>query len=115
MQIHSVEIGKDRLAIIELDRDLLGGPESQEVRNAVQELASKGNRKLVFDFIGASHINSMGLGVLTSAYVTYTKLGGTIALCNCGPNVRTLLGLTRVGPLFELCGNREEALKFLSG
>lgn len=114
MQIRSVDIGSTQVAIIEIDRDLLGGPESQEVRKAVQELAAKGNRMLVLDFSGAAHINSMGLGVLTSAYVTYAKLGGRIVLCNCGPNVRALLGLTRVGSLFTLHGSREEAITSLS-
>ena len=115
MRIHSINIGKNAVTIIEMDRNLLGGPESQEVRNAVEELASKGNRRLILDFISAPHINSLGLGVLTSAYVTYTKLGGSIVLCNCGPNVRALLGLSRVGPLFELCGSRNEAIRFLTG
>ena len=114
MRIHSVDIGHDRIAIIELGRDFLGGPEGQEVRSAVEELSSKGNRKLILDFIGAVYINSMGLGVLTSIYVTYKKLGGEIALCKCGPHVRMILRLTKVESLFELYDSREDAIQFLS-
>lgn len=115
MQIRLVRVNDNQIAVIELDQDLIGGVESPEVRNAVKELAEQGNRKLILDFVGSLHMNSMGLGVLTSAYITYAKLGGSIALCNCGPDVRTLLKLTRVGTLFEVFGGRDEALKFLSG
>ncbi|MFQ5798315.1 MAG: STAS domain-containing protein [Bacteroidota bacterium] len=114
MRIHSVDIGDSRIAIIEMGRDLLGGLESREVRSAVEELSSKGNHNLILDFTGSVHINSMGLGVLSSAYITYTKLGGKIALCNCGPHIRALLGLTKMGSLFELCGSRGDAIQFLS-
>ncbi len=114
MEVLPVDFGTNRPAIVVMDRDLLGGPETQELRTIVSDLASKGNRNLVLDFIGCPHINSMGLGVLTSAYITYTKLGGSIALCNCGPNVRVLLGLTKVGSLFEICGSREEAIRLFS-
>ena len=114
MRMHSVDIGNGRIAIIEMGRDLLGGLESREVRSALEDLSSKRNRKLILDFIGAVHIKSMGLGVLSSAYITYTKLGGKIALCNCGPHIRVLLGLTKMGFLFEVCGSREDAIQFLS-
>ena len=63
-----------------------------------------GSQRIVLDFTGLTHMDSMGLGTLVRLYVSAKSAGCVLELMNVGPSVRQLLGITHLLSVFQMIG-----------
>ena len=63
------------IAIVTTRGYLMGGTETDELAEKIDELLAGGNRKLVIDLIETSHMNSTALGVMNRAHHRYREQG----------------------------------------
>ncbi|HJT69818.1 MAG TPA: STAS domain-containing protein [Terriglobales bacterium] len=69
---------------------------------------------LILDLSDVPYIDSAGLGVLVTAYVTRQKSGRKMVLSGINSRVQRLFEVTRLGSLFLVFDSPEEAVAALS-
>ena len=75
---------------------LLGGKETDELKQRVVEFDEKGNSKLLIDLSKTTFMSSVGLSVLFLAHTKYAKRGATVKLCAVDRKIRQLFVLVRL-------------------
>lgn len=90
------------------------GVESQRIESQVRELLEAGQRKIVFDLAGVSHIDSTGIGRFIAALNATLRAGGKLAIAAASGQVRESFRLTRLDTIFPLYDTVEAALAALS-
>lgn len=99
------------LDILELNGPLTAanGPTFQ---NAMRR--EEGAETVILDFSEVPYVDSAGLGLLVTAYVTRQKSGRKMVLSGINSRVRKLFEVTRVTSLFLIFSTPEEAIVALS-
>ena len=114
MAAKSTTVQNGQIGIIEVKGSLVGGEETDELRNAVADFVEQGNKKLVIDLSKVTYLNSTAIGVLVSAHTTYSRNKGQVKICGINKNINNIFVITKLTLVFEVCESREEAIKSLS-
>ncbi len=80
-------------------------------RDYVNRLVAEGRVKIVLDLKDVSRIDSAGLGMLVSKYLTTQKSGGTIKLVCLSQRSDHLMDITRLATVFEIFHDEADALR----
>ena len=96
-------------SLIVLRGKLMLGPELAPLEALVPELLAAGNRNLVFDLSGVTHIDSTGMGRFIDAYGRLEKIGGTMLLAGASGAVRDIFRITRLDTVFTFSPTVEAA------
>jgi anti-sigma B factor antagonist len=94
---------------------LVGGEETEELQQLIQDLANEGNTALVIDLADTEFINSWALGVLIGGHVNYSKRAARMKLCNVAQKISNLFTITRLNSVFEVYDSEERAVASFSG
>lgn len=70
---------------------------------------------IILDLSDVPYIDSAGLGVLVTAFVTRQKSGRKLVLSGINQRVQKLFEITKVSSLFLVFGSPEEAIAALTG
>ncbi len=70
---------------------------------------------VILDLSDVPYVDSAGLGMLVSAFVSRQKSGRKIVLSGINPRVQKLFEITRVQDLFLIFSSPEEAIAALQG
>jgi anti-sigma B factor antagonist len=70
---------------------------------------------VILDLTDVPYIDSAGLGLLVTAYVSRQKAGRRMVLSGINPRVQKLFDVTRVTSLFLIFTSPEEAIAALRG
>ena len=91
---------------------LLGGRETDELKEKVTALDEKGNTKLLLNLGKTTFRSSVGLAVLFLANTKYTRRGATVKLCSVDKRIRQLFVLVKLTLVYgeNLHETEEEAL-----
>ena len=80
-------------------------------RDYVNRLVDAGRVKIVLDLKDVSRIDSAGLGMLVSKYLSTRNRGGTIKLVCLTSRSDHLMDITRLGTVFEIFDEEADALR----
>jgi anti-sigma B factor antagonist len=80
-------------------------------RDHVNRLVAQGRVKIVLDLKNVSRIDSAGLGMLVSKYLSTRSSGGTIKLVCLTRHSDHLMDITRLGTVFEIFNEEADALR----
>ena len=80
-------------------------------RDYVNRLVAEGRVKIVLDLKDVTYIDSSGLGMLVSKYVSTRNRDGTIKLLNLTRRSNHLMGITRLATVFEIFDEEADALR----
>lgn len=83
----------DGISILFLQGNMMGEPESSEIRNAIQAELQLPGKTIIMDLGGVGRMNSSGLGDVISSMASTKRAGGVLVLANIN---------SRIGPLFEI-------------
>lgn len=98
---------------------LIGRLELEEgdllLRDAVNRLVEAGRVKLLLDMKEVTRLDSAGIGMLVSKFLTARRAGGAIKILH--PTVRTdhLMDITKLSTVFEIFDDEEKALRSFGG
>lgn len=90
--------------------EFTGGPETDELRNALASEAESGATKLLVDLGDVTYLNSTALGVLIAAHTSIVKRGGIMGLCNVSKNIENLFVITKLVLVFKVFESVEEGI-----
>jgi len=101
---------KDDLAILTLKGKLMGGPDTEKLRNEIHDITDQGIKQLVINLEKIKWINSSGLGALMTAMTSMKNAGGKLKLAKITDRVESLLMITQLITIFETYETIEEAI-----
>ena len=91
----------DGVTIVDLSGRITLGDGSGKLRDAIREVLSKGQKKIVLNLADVSYIDSSGLGELVSSYTTASNQGAKLKLLNVQTKVNDLLQITKLYTVFD--------------
>jgi anti-sigma B factor antagonist len=114
MQITERQVGD--VMLLELDGRLILEEGEFPLREAVDRLVAAGKTKIVLDLARVTRIDSAGIGMLVSKYLTAFRKGGRLKLLHLTRRADNALHLTKLSSVFEVFDSEDEAVasfKFL--
>ena len=101
----------DGVSIVDCSGRITLGEGSVVLRDAVKDLLSKGQRKILLNLGDVNYIDSSGIGELVSAYTTTKNQGGELKLLKLTKKVHDLLQITKLYTVFEVKDDEAAAVK----
>ena len=78
------------------------GEGSSAMRDALRDLVTKNQKKVLLNLGDVSYIDSSGIGELVSGFTTVTNSGGQLKLLNLTKRVKYLLQITKLYTVFDV-------------
>lgn len=100
----------DGVTVVDLSGRITLGEGSVQLRDAIRELISKGQTRILLNLAEVSYIDSSGLGELVSAYTTAKNQGATLKLLKLTKKVHDLLQLTKLYTVFDISDDEASAI-----
>ena len=100
----------DDVAVVYLKGNLMGGDETQVIKEHVNSLLSDDVKKVVMDLSKVKWINSSGLGVLMAAMTSLRNSGGNLKLASVAEKVQSILMITQLIKIFETYESVDRAI-----
>ncbi len=108
MQMKEEKIGD--VVVISLKGNLMGDPETSELREKIYSCIGRDDVKIVLDLSKIKWMNSSGLGALISSLTSVKNKGGEIRLANITEKVQSLFMITQLVRVFKSYDSVEEAV-----
>ena len=93
--------GKNRKKVIKPAQDIVASM-AKDFKLELRSQIEKGPKELVIDMNGVKAIDSIGLGVILSAYNSLKKIDGKLTILNVRDDILDLFRVMRLDSLFEL-------------
>jgi anti-sigma B factor antagonist len=101
----------DGVTVLDFEGRIVLGEPTEAIRDTLQDLVSKGQKKILLNLGEVSYIDSSGLGALVRGYSTLTSQQGTLKLLNLTKKVQDLLQVTKLYTVFEIFNDESAAIK----
>jgi anti-sigma B factor antagonist len=98
------------VAVLSLKGNLMGDPDTTEVRDKIYSLLQDDVKKIVLDMSKVKWINSSGLGTLIAAMTSVKNKGGELKLAGVTDKVESLFMITQLIKVFKTYENVDRAL-----
>jgi anti-sigma B factor antagonist len=102
------------VSIVDLSGRITLGEASVAVRDVINDLMGKGNKKILLNLVEVDYIDSSGIGVLMNSYSTVRSQGGALKLVNLSKRIRDLLQITKLYSLFDVKDDEAAAVASFS-
>jgi anti-sigma B factor antagonist len=99
------------VAVIDVAGRITLGEGSSVLRDAMRDLVSKGQKKILLNLGEVSYIDSSGIGELVSGFTTVTNSGGSLKLLNLNKRVKDLLQITKLYTVFDVHEDEAGAIR----
>jgi anti-sigma B factor antagonist len=95
--------------IVRVEGQLVVGNRN-DLKEHLQRLLEKGERRFLIDFAQTGYIDSSGLGALVALARKVREEGGDLRLSGLNEDLRSLFELTRLDTLFAISETPDQAL-----
>ena len=99
------------VSVIDVSGRITLGEGSSTLRDALRELAGKGQKKILLNLGEVSYIDSSGIGELVSGFTSVTNSGGELKLLNLTKRVKDLLQITKLYTVFDVHESEASAVR----
>ena len=99
------------VTVIDVAGRITLGEGSSVLRDAMRDLVSKGQKKILLNLGEVSYIDSSGIGELVSGFTTVTNGGGALKLLNLNKRVKDLLQITKLYTVFDVHEDEASAIR----
>ena len=104
----------DGITVIDVSGRIALGEGEVLLRETVDNLLAKGQKKLLLNLAELNYIDSSGIGSLVGVYTAVRKQGGELQLLKITNRVRNLLQITKLLTVFVISDNEDEAIRSLN-
>jgi anti-sigma B factor antagonist len=101
---------ENNLAILKIDGNITGSPETDELHTRIRSLLDDGIAQVILDLHDVKWMNSGGLGVLIACLATLKNSNGTLKLAQVTSKIESLLVITQLNRIFEIFETVEKAV-----
>ena len=100
----------DGVTVLDMSGRITLGEGSVQLRDAVRDLLSKGQKHILLNLGDVTYIDSSGIGELVSAFPTAKNQGGELKLLNLTRKVHDLLQITKLYIVFDVKDDEASAI-----
>ena len=100
----------DGVTVLDISGRITLGEGSVQLRDAVRDLLSKGQKHILLNLGDVNYIDSSGIGELVSAFTTAKNQGGELKLLNLTRKVHDLLQITKLYTVFDVKDDEASAI-----
>jgi anti-sigma B factor antagonist len=111
MAVKTTTLESGKIGVIEVKGSLVGGEETDELRNAVADFIEQGTKNLIIDLSKVTYLNSTAIGVLVSAHTTFSRNKGHVKLSGINKNINNIFVITKLTLVFDVAETKEDAAK----
>jgi anti-sigma B factor antagonist len=101
---------EESILILDLVGNIRIGEDSIRIHNTLRQLLQRGEKRILLNLAGVSHIDSSGLGELVGGYATCQREGAELKLLNLTTRVRELMMITKLLIVFDVFEDEREAI-----
>lgn len=98
------------VTIIQLSGKILGGQDSMEVNELINNLMDQGKHRVVMDLSEVELMNSSGLGIIIQSANLLKNKGGGLKLANISKKIESLLVITKLNTIFDSYDTIDDAI-----
>jgi anti-sigma B factor antagonist len=98
------------IVILHLEGEMLGGPESEPIAEALRRAIEAGARGFLIDLRRVPWMSSGGVGTLTRSYTTIKSHHGKMKLLHASDRIRKILIVTGLIAVFEVFEDEATAI-----
>ena len=112
--MESMSIGRrdvGEVTLLALDGRLILDEGELRLRDAVDQLCGCGRAKIILDLADINRIDSAGIGMLVSKYLTAMNHGGRLKLLHLNPRADEMLRMTKLITVFEVYDSEDQAIR----
>src|ERR1043166_10293902 len=99
------------ITIVDCSGRITLGEGSVVLKDAIRDLLSKGQKRILLNLGDVNYIDSSGIGELVSAFTTVRNEGGDLKLLNLTKKVNDLLQITKLSTVFDVKDDEASAVK----
>jgi anti-sigma B factor antagonist len=100
------------VTVLELEGRLILGDEGElPLRDSVNRLVAEQKIKILLDLRKVTRLDSAGVGMLVSKYLTAYHKGGRVKLLHLTNRADQLMKLTKLATVFEMYESEDEAIE----
>ena len=99
------------ITIVDCSGRITLGEGSVVLKDAIRDLLSKGQKRILLNLGDVNYIDSSGIGELVSAFTTVRNQGGDLKLLNLTKKVHDLLQITKLYTVFDVKDDEAAAVK----
>ena len=103
------------VTVLDLAGRLVAADGDDQFRDTLNRIVRLGSRKVLLNLDGVTYIDSAGLGVMVSKYISICKRDGQLKLCNLHPRSFEVLHVTKLLTVFEAYDSEAEAIESFAG
>ena len=92
----------DDVIFLDLRGKIAAGDGDVLIRDTIQQLATRGARKIVLNFAEVPYMDSIGLSAIIRSHLTLGHDGGQLRLLHVPRHLAELLAVTRLTAVFEV-------------
>jgi anti-sigma B factor antagonist len=100
----------DGVTILDLSGRITLGEGSVQLRDAIRDLISKGDKNILLNLGDVNYIDSSGLGELVSAFTTAKNQNAEVKLLNLTKKVKDVLQVTKLYTVFDIYDDEAHAI-----
>ncbi len=99
------------IGLIEARGSLVGGEETDKLRQSIAGFVDREYDKLVIDLSNATYLNSTAIGVLMHGFTSYAKRNWQLKLCGVNKKISSIFVITKLSLVFDVADTRKAALE----
>lgn len=99
------------VSVVSLKGDLMGEPETGQLRDKIKSIITSGTTQIVLDLSGVRYVSSTGLGTLIAGLTTVKNKGGDMRLAAVTEKVESLFVITQLVKVFKEYETVERAVE----
>ena len=103
------------VAVVDLSGQIRLGETNINLHNAIKKLVEDGEKDIVLNLAGVTHIDSSGLGELVAGFTTVERSGGQMKLVNLSERVIDLMTITKLLTVFDVFEDERTAIESFGG
>jgi anti-sigma B factor antagonist len=112
MQIDERIVGN--VTVLDLKGKITLGEGDEALRERINQLMSKEQKRILLNLADVPYIDSAGLGEIVRTYTTVKNRGGQLKLVNLTKRITDLLMITKLLTVFETFDTEQDAIKAYS-
>jgi len=109
MKLNTRQVGD--VTVIDAAGRITLGEGTSTLRDAIREIVSGGQKKVLLNLGEVNYIDSSGIGELVSAFTSVTNQGGQLKLLNLNKRIQDLLQITKLYTVFEAHDDEATAIR----
>jgi anti-sigma B factor antagonist len=104
----------DNVVVLDIEGKILLGEGDVEIKQAVDELLSRGQKNVLLNLAKVPYIDSAGLGEIIRCFTAIRKSGGNLKLLAPNQRLIDLLSITKLVNVFDWYNDESSAVTSFS-